>query len=99
MSVGEKPCAPIIPSSIIKVSGSACPRQTIRISEGGMNPKTSKCTFLLGLLPLLLVSGAAAQGPSPDFSGSWVSTNATGLKSPPAGPGPIADLEGYSHFG
>ena len=67
-----------------------------------MNPKTAKHAFLLGTVAVLVVSTAVAQNPSsssPEFSGSWVSTNATGLKSPPAGPGPIGDLEGYAHFG
>ncbi|HEY4264626.1 MAG TPA: hypothetical protein VGM72_04860 [Micropepsaceae bacterium] len=67
-----------------------------------MKPKTSKRVFLLGLVVLLAVSAAAAQSPSPDypdFSGSWESTNATGLLDPEAGPGPIGDLAGYSHFG
>ena len=67
-----------------------------------MNRKASKLVFLLGSIALLAVSAAAAQNtssPTPDFSGSWISTNATGLKSPPTGPGPIGDLEGYAHFG
>jgi hypothetical protein len=67
-----------------------------------MNLKTSKLAFLLSSVALLVVSAAAAQSPSrdyPDFSGSWESTNAFGLKNPPMGPGPIGDLEGYSHFG
>ena len=67
-----------------------------------MNSKASKRALFLGSVAVLAVSAATAQSPSPgypDFSGSWVSTNATGLKSPPAGPGPIGDLEGYTHFG
>lgn len=67
-----------------------------------MNLKASRLAFVLGSAALLAVSAVAAQNlsaSSPDFSGSWVSTNATGLKSPPEGPGPIGDLEGYAHFG
>jgi hypothetical protein len=67
-----------------------------------MNPKTSKLAFLLGSAALLVVSAAGAQNLSPgypDLSGSWISTNATGLLDPETGPGPIGDLEGYSHFG
>jgi hypothetical protein len=61
-----------------------------------------KRAILLGSVALTAVSAAAAQSASPgypDFSGSWISTNATGLKSPSAGPGPVGDLEGYAHFG
>src|SRR3954469_7605043 len=67
-----------------------------------MNSEAAKRAVLLGSAALLAVSAAGAQVSShgnPDFSGSWVSTNATGLKSPPSGPGPIGDLDGYAHFG
>jgi hypothetical protein len=67
-----------------------------------MNLKTWKLALLSGSVALCVMGAAGAQNPAavrPDFSGSWVSTNAFGLKSPPAGPGPIGDLEGYSHFG
>ena len=67
-----------------------------------MNQKTSKLAFLLGSVALLVVSAAAADSPSagyPDLSGSWNSTNASGLLGPQTGPGPIGDLEGYSHSG
>jgi hypothetical protein len=66
-----------------------------------MKEQTPFFSILLSSAALLSMSAAAAQRPSPapDFSGSWESTNAPGLKSPRAGPGPIGDLEGYSHFG
>ena len=67
-----------------------------------MNPKAWKVALLLGSAALWAVAAMAAENSSaanPEFSGSWVSTNAFGLKSPPAGPGPIGDLEGYAHFG
>jgi len=67
-----------------------------------MTLHASRLALLFGSIALLGLSAAAAQSPSsgsPDFSGSWVSTNATGLKSPPSGPGPIGDLDGYAHFG
>jgi hypothetical protein len=67
-----------------------------------LNRRTSNLVLLLGGAALLALSAAAAQDrPSshPDFSGSWESTNAFGLKSPVSGPGPVGDLEGYAHFG
>ncbi len=67
-----------------------------------MNPKTSTLAFLLSSVALLVMSATAAEGPVPnypDFSGRWESTNRFGLRNPPVGPGPIGDLEGYSHFG
>jgi hypothetical protein len=68
----------------------------------GTKSKTPKRVLLLGAVALLAVRTAAAQSASPgypDFSGSWESTNAFGLLDPEAGPGPIGDLPGYSHFG
>ena len=65
-----------------------------------MNLRMWKLATLVGSVALSVTSATAADiSPALDFSGSWVSTNAFGLKSPPAGPGPISDLEGYSHFG
>ena len=61
-----------------------------------------KRAILSGSVALTIVSAAEAQNGSPgypDLSGSWISTNAFGLKSPPTGPGPVGDLEGYAHFG
>ena len=54
------------------------------------------------MAPLAIQGPVAAAERServPDLSGAWVSLNSFGLRSPPSGPGPLGDLQGYSHFG